>query len=358
MPAFYSPSAKLSGMHLVIPFLFPESSFRQTALRGLSLPALETLMARGRHCTHEASGIEGALCAAWGIEKQADWPWAALSLLTEGETPGQAYWLRADPVHLHIQRDRMILLGADFLNISEEEAATLATDLRRHFGNAFQPQALHPERWYWPLDSDPGVETTLLSLAWGRHIDPLLPAGQKALEWRALLNEIQMFMFGHPVNLDRENRGLPVINSIWFWGGGRLAGAGAVSPHFYCSDEHLVSVARHLGIQADPFPERLEEIEPDCILLENGLAQLGQSGDVSGWREAVKQLDATWLSELMKLGNHVKIEDPISGTILQFAPRDRWKFWLRRKPLVSGTSVEPMPSPPSVEGMDEFGNRF
>lgn len=343
-------------MHLLVPYLFPDEGFLQAALQGLRLPALETLIARGKLHSSETQGIEGALCSAWGIAKQTDWPWAAISLLVDGGEPGEACWLRADPVHLHLQRDRLILLGNDLLDIGVDEAAALTADLRNHFGEAFQPQALQPGRWYWRLEDDPSIATTPLSLAAGRHIDPLLPHGPDALKWRALLNEIQMRLFSHPVNEEREARGLPAVNSIWFWGGGKISRAAATQTRFHCSDELILSVARRLGIPAAALQGSLDEAGDDDLILLSALSQAGQYGDMLAWREAIKRLDTEWLPQLIKNRVGLKIEDPIAGRVLEFSPADRWKFWRRAKPLAVLSPPEPVAPSFSPSSGDEFGD--
>jgi hypothetical protein len=40
-----------------------------------------------------------------------------------------------------------------------------------------------------------------------------------------VLNEVQMLLHESGVNRQRENEGRPMINSVWFWGGGRLSSA-------------------------------------------------------------------------------------------------------------------------------------
>jgi hypothetical protein len=343
-------------MHLIIPHLFPSPDLLQVALQDLRLPSLETLVARGRLSTSAAPGVEGTLCRAWGIERQTDWPWAAASFLAEGRTPERAYWLRCDPVHMRIQGNRLILIGNESINVTQAEAEALCTDLKAHFGETFQPQAPHPGRWYCRLDNDPHIETTLLSLATGQHIDPLLPQGPEALKWRALLNEAQMLLFSHPVNQEREAHNLPVINSIWLWGGGRMSQATSVSRQFYCTDSHLRSIANGVGVEAPPWSGKFDEIGSDGLALLTQLEMDWQCGDVLGWREALKQFDATWLSVLVKSGTRLKIEDPLSGSVLQYAPSDRWKLWRRTKPLATSGQMEPVAPPSSAPSVDEFGN--
>jgi hypothetical protein len=343
-------------MHLIVPYLFPSAKFLQAALQDLRLPALETLVARGRRHTQIPQGIEGALCRAWGIEKQTDWPWAAMSLVAEGGSADQGYWLRADPAHIRIQSDKLILLGNELLNISPSEAATLCADLNTHFGDELELRPMQPGRWYWRFNRDPEIETTPLSLAAGRHIDPLLPNGSEALKWRALLNEIQMLLFSHPINQEREARGLPSINSIWLWGGGRTSQPASFSKRFYCADDHLASIAKHLGIQTQTWSGKLDEIDTHGLALVNLLETEGQYGDVLGWRDTMKKMDAEWFSRLIKTGTALKIEDPISGTELDYAPSDQWKIWRRAKPLATQTQVHPIAPLPPSSSVDEFGN--
>lgn len=343
-------------MHLIVPYLFPSAKFLQAVLQDLRLPALETLVARGRRHTQTPQGIEGALCRAWGIEKQTDWPWAAMSLVAEGGSADQGYWLRADPVHIRIQSDKLILLGNELLNISPSEAATLSADLNAHFGDEFKLRPLQPGRWYWNFNRDPEIETTPLSLAAGRHIDPLLPNGKDALKWRALLNEIQMLLFSHPINQEREARGLPSINSIWLWGGGRASEPASFNNRFYCADIHIISVAKHLGIQTQAWSGKLGEIDADGLALVSLLHTEGQYGDVLGWRETMKKMDAEWFSRLTNPGTALKIEDPMSGTVLDYAASDGWKIWRRAKPLTTQTQVHPIAPLPASSNVDEFGN--
>lgn len=331
-------------------------AFLQAALQDLRLPGLETLVARGRMRVHVPLGIEGALCRAWGVKKQTDWPWAAISLAADGGSADQGYWLRADPVHIRIQSDKLILLGNDLLNVSPTEAVTLSADLNAHFGDEFELRPLQPGRWYLPFNHDPGIKTTPLSLAAGRHIDPVLPNGKDALKWRALLNEIQMLLFSHPINQEREARGRPSINSIWLWGGGRASEQASFINRFYCADDHLASIARHLGIQTRTSSDKLGEIDTEGLALVSLLETEGQYGDVLGWRETMKKMDAEWFSRLLKTATELKIEDPMSGTELDYAPSDRWKIWRRVKPFTARPQISPVVPVPPGSSVDEFGN--
>lgn len=205
-------------MQLIVPYLFPPARLLEAAAQDLRLPAFETLLARGRLATGAADGVEAAVCAALGIARQQDYPIAPITLQYDGGEPGTHYWLRADPVHLRVMRDRIVLADSGVLGLSQPEADALALSIGEHFGAAFSPQPLQPARWYLRLDQAPRLRTTPLSLAVGCDIDPLLPQGEDAMLLRTQLNELQMLLFEHPVNQAREARGELLVNSLWLWG--------------------------------------------------------------------------------------------------------------------------------------------
>ena len=51
---------------------------------------------------------------------------------------------------------------------------------------------------------------------------PYLPTGKDGKQWHTVLNEMQILLHTAQVNIERERRGDLPINSLWFWGSGRL----------------------------------------------------------------------------------------------------------------------------------------
>src|SRR5262249_34362100 len=72
-------------------------------------PALELLRARGRATQAERLALEDWLKDGFNLEKEQGLPAGALSALALGVDPGDRFWLRADPVHLRADRDRLLL---------------------------------------------------------------------------------------------------------------------------------------------------------------------------------------------------------------------------------------------------------
>jgi len=329
-------------MLFLIPHLFPAKQLLQAAAPDLRLPALQTLMARGTRQPCPAEGVEAALCVALGIERQQDWPLAPITLMADGGESGDAYWLRADPVHLRVMRDRIVLADGEALALSREEADALAGTIGQHFGGDLSPLPLHPRRWYLRFPVAPSLVTTPLSVAVGRDIDPLLPQGGDAMRFRTQLNELQMLLHEHPVNQAREARGDLPVNSLWLWGGGHLPAIRTHSMPIYARDAEAQMLGGFCGARVHALPTQLDAqwLETDGVILLDGLTRSGQVGDACGWREALRDLERDWfvplLGRLRTLGPHdLRLLDPVNGKALRLQARDAWKFWRRPHRLIS-----------------------
>src|SRR5687767_8343773 len=120
--------AACPAMHceLIAPALFARAP-------GERLPALELLLARSRGTAAETRTLEEALYGLFEIP--AD-PIAAgaLTRLAAGESIEPGWWVRADPVHLRLMRDRLMVVPAEAFDVQPQEAAALCEALNRHFG--------------------------------------------------------------------------------------------------------------------------------------------------------------------------------------------------------------------------------
>lgn len=330
-------------MLFLTPYLFPSARLMETAAaQDLHLPALQTLLARGRRERATAGSVEAALCEALGIVRQQDWPIAPITLAADGGAAGDAYWLRADPVHLRVMRDRIVLADSAAIDLTREEADALALTISQHFGDDLTPVPLHPRRWYLRYARAPQLITTPLSEAVGRDIDPLLPQGADAMQFRAELNELQMLLHDHPVNQAREARGALPVNSLWLWGGGHHPAASLTAVAIYTEDFEAQALGAFCRARVEGLPTHLNAklLETNGIVLLDALAAAGQVGDAYGWREALRGLERDWfvplLGALRKIGPQgLSLLDPVSGKALQLHPHDAWKLWRRPQRLIS-----------------------
>jgi hypothetical protein len=223
------PTPKLHDLHLLLPFVLPSAADATMALHDLKRPALDKLLARGtidervigddfqRTLPHERW-----LAGQFGVGKQAadEAPLAPYMLLADGGSPGDATWACVEPVHVRIARDHLVLIDPATLGVEENEARTLFDVVKPLIEDlGLTVQAPKPVRWYVSGPKLGALAGASPLRASGRNIEIWLPhetgTGERSRAWMKLQNEVQMAWFEHPLNEERESRGLPTINSIW-----------------------------------------------------------------------------------------------------------------------------------------------
>jgi len=348
----------MKSIHLVVPDLFLPQEVAAEASAGLKLPALEKILARAQPAPLSTESLEAWLCATFGVPDQAI---AAVTLRVDGLEPGAAYWLRADPVHLRIQRDQLILQPE--VRLDAGEAAQLCASLNAHFAaeglHFFAP---HPQRWYLRLDAVPGMTTHSLAQVAGKNVHAYLPQGSDALRWHGVFNEIQMLLFEHAVNQTREARGELPINSVWLWGGGCAAGQlHRPFTEVYGDSDVAGAFARTAGIPCEPLPDNVTRCvadnDGDTLIVWEGLRRTLQHGDLHAWRDELQRFEQGYAAPLLdalragriaqltlditKSGNPLSSKLDVELTLLQSGASRRflltrsaaWKLWRRPKPL-------------------------
>ncbi len=74
--------------------------------------------------TRSETPLEALVSQQFGLEAMPDFPIAAISAAADGLEVGSAYWLRADPVHLVMQRDCFALGEPAPLVVAPAQAGT------------------------------------------------------------------------------------------------------------------------------------------------------------------------------------------------------------------------------------------
>ncbi|MGH8640357.1 MAG: hypothetical protein ACRET6_01525 [Burkholderiales bacterium] len=328
--------------HLLVPELFWPAAAGAEPYRGLALPALETLLARGARTRVGGASLERWLGAAHGFS--AELPLAPYSLRGDGVEPGDHWWLRADPVHLKVHGDRLVLADASRLEPTADEARQYVATLNAHFaGEGMTFVAPGPLRWYARVASEPRLGTLPTTEVAGRSVASFLPSGSDGARWRKAVNEMQMLLHDHPCNSAREARGQLPVNSIWLWGGGR-EGRPATPYGGAWADHPLVAgLAAASGFPARPLPASgalLDTRGGGTQLVVLASLPMPAYGDLPRWREALAALEQNWFAPLLNGLQKRAIESltlhglgPDFGYASEIRPRDRWRFWRARRPL-------------------------
>ena len=330
-------------IHLVVPgLLWPRDSLAEV-MHGLELPALHALLGRGRRARAPAMSAERWLCGAFGVQTDElqELPIGALRLLGEGIDPGRDAWLCADPVHLRFSRNTLVVAGGGEPDLSRQEADQLAAALNAHLAEFGEFLAPHPRRWYLRAKQAPRIATHSPAAVAGRTLEPFLPQGEDARDWRRLINEAQVLLHNHPLNAAREAAGRATANSLWLWGAGCLPDAArAPAPHVHADQPLALGLAKLADVPAAPLPQKAEDAVPQGLTFLDALAEAAQGLDAATWRSGLEELEARWFAPSLAALKARRIhglrltalgDDAIVDLTLDAG--DLWQFWRRPKTL-------------------------
>lgn len=256
----------------------------------------------------------------------ARWAPAAVSRQRDAGDAADALWLRADPAFVRPDMNGARLLAyGQALALTQADADALLPALRPVFGDrGFALDAPTPNRWYLRLA--PGSEIPEFSepeRALGEDLFEHLPQGGAARVWRAALNEAQIVLHQHPFNAARQARGLPAVNALWVWGGGRLPDRVRVAAARMFSDDDIWRDHAHAAGVADAgLPPAF-----DPATAMPGLYDLRHLRDL-------KLVQDQWLRPALAALGAGRIAsfcvDSADGLRWRLAAGQSWRFW--RKP--------------------------
>ncbi len=336
---------------LLIPeLLWPEPEDRET-LADLPCPALNALLARSRRAHRPAKSLEAMLAALFGHEGNA----AYAAFRRAGDAgheapPHNGEWLAADPVHLRLDQQLLILADGATLNIAPDDAQALVDDLNRFFADIGEFHYAAPHRWYLRLAENctlPAFDAPPLSAVAGRSVQHLLPDVLQERAVHNLCNEIQAFLHTHPVNQRREAQGALPLNSLWLWGRGRLPER--IEADFdgvWANDPLAIGLARSAGVPTHACPNDaaalLAHLAPGTrhlVVLDDllGPVQYEKGAD---YRDALTRLDSEWLAPLRRAlsaghlnGLRLHAATTYAALTVDCRRLDQWRVWQRPQPL-------------------------
>ena len=333
---------------LIVPALLPQEG---QAPADVHFPALEMLLARSRRTCGDAVSLEGWLVEAFGGDPDNEIAAGALTLSGLGGDHAGAPWMRADPAHLRLNRDQLILVPATAFSLAAAESEALVESLNRHFSGRLAFYPMSAERWCVRLEDleAAGLRTkTPLEVA-GKDINRHLPAGGGAIRWHQVLNEIQMVLHEHPVNEAREARGEPAVNSVWLWGAGHLpADVDAPYQSVTADDPLALGLAHAAGLRNRTLPKNaaswLERLpgEGRQLVVLDALRMPAALSDMDAWRNRVAELETNWFAPLLAALRSgavgmvtVLVPDAKDLRAFESTRNDLRHFWRRPKPLAS-----------------------
>lgn len=347
MPAIDHQSER--HVSLVIPGLLgPESSANGDGLsESPPTPMLEMLLARAdRRPVDRSADFEAMMFALFDIDVDAehDLPVAPVTRALDLGVIDKGWWLRADPVHLRADRDRLILADNKVLGITQDEADALVSEIMEVYAeDGWVLKAARPDRWYLKPTDVPKLNTIPLPAVIGRDIKDCLPRGEDYRAWHTILNEVQILLHTATANAERERRGALAVNSVWFWGGGRLPELKHTQwSHVWSGEPVSCALARLSQIPSTDTPDGAEDWLDSSSTPGNHLLVLDQGrealeyGALDEWQRFVDAIERDWIAPLIaglrskKLAGISLISE--TGEFRLNAKMAR-RWWRRSRPL-------------------------
>ncbi len=339
------------NLSLFVPDLFWPDTACPEIYQDMSLAAIKKLLAKSTVTAAAPEELEILLCRQFNVARQVgNWPVAPIMLRKDSPAlanNNKEFWMRADPVHLRIEQNHLMLADSQIFTISEDEAEQLVRDINRSLVNDdVVLLALHANRWYIRLQRAPEIQTHTLGQVTCKNINHFLPTGSDSGIWRKLLNEIQMLLHEHPVNQARGSRGELSINSIWFWGGGYMTEpVQSAYSHVWSNHDlpHALAAASqtvHANLPVNAGEWLRSQASGNHLVVLDSLRTKAKYRDAYGWREALKEMETNWfvpVYEALKRGTigqlHLTTSNDHSSRSFAATRADLWKFWLTQKPL-------------------------
>ncbi|MGA2023366.1 MAG: hypothetical protein ABSH23_01260 [Steroidobacteraceae bacterium] len=269
------------------------------------LAALETLLGSSQS-SPLPEGWRAWLAARYASAELAALAPAAAAALCALPPSAAQYWL-ATPVHYFAGIDRVQLHPAGLLQLSAAEQAELSTDFATLYADA--PWRLHAVGAREMLLSGEPLAASGADPAQFAGSDPApgLPQGAPAATLRRLGVEIEMWLHGHRINLERHARGELPVTTLWFWGSLPPAvPAAALAAHtaarlplatLYGRDVYAEALWRLRGLEPQALPAGFQSPgSPDA----NAAIVLWPSLGAEGFTSALQRLEAQWLRPALR----------------------------------------------------------
>jgi len=298
-----------------------------------------------------AAGIdyESTLMGLFGLPTTGGLATAPLRRLADNSPADSQFWLQLNPIFLRADQDRLLVFSSEDFDFSQQESEALAETFASHFSDeGWVPELSNAHRWYLPLSSDPCFTSAEFHQVLGRNMDPFLPAGEGAIKWHGILNEVQMLFFNAPVNEQRESTGLAPINGLWFSGGGYLPESVDTPFSLIACQETLAN-----GLAKFADIEHVNGIDIDHLSLDKGEGVLVYEhlqapvhhADPYRWIDAISDFER-WLEDLISRAGSQSMDVqiyPCDGRRLGLKQKRSWQFWQKPASLISQLAKNPFP---------------
>jgi hypothetical protein len=233
----------------------------------------------------ESTWIAHHVFGAPGPAPTAPYAWSALTGATDTT---DTIW-HADPVHIEVGRDSLIVRGLDEAPPDEAEADALIAAANETLADARCELRRAGTQWFLHADRAWSFMPPPLSEALDQPYSPAQSNEPDSMHWSRLHNAVQMRWHTDPVNVAREVRGLPPINALWLHGGGSWR---ALPPLRWLRVHSERAELRGAATAAGAIAARVADaVSGDALLVWDDALPAARQHDWRAWLESMSVID-------------------------------------------------------------------
>ncbi len=283
-------------------------------------PHLARLLRHARRSETPVAGLDALLGETLGLSGPG-LPWARALQTRVAGAASEHGTSRFGLFHMRVDlRDAL----AHPVALSEEESSRIINELNREFEPDSHFVARAPgdglcgfRRINAPTGLPPLRDILGQPLAaWTRIL-------REQGDWFRLHNELQMFLYLHPVNRQREQAGQPVINGLWCWGGDPVNTEWRGCA--FSDDTEVRDLLALLGADSGDIADFSGQGD---LLVWTAWQRSLQQAEALDPAAALRRLDQQVIAPLLRQGRALRLLTG-DGARIDYRPADRWRFWRR-----------------------------
>ena len=310
---------------LVIPGLFdlPLYELDEQGLQDQT-PALHRVLRYARRIDNRCFDIDEILVDTLGLSQKV-LPYAHAC---KGSNAGYAVLFK--PIHLKADINNALVFP---VQESNDNISQLINDLQDFFKDDFTIHTLDDGLFLMHLHQVQAMlDIPHYLAAAGKKVTHYLEQAKSNLQWFKLFNEIQMFLFQHPLNQQRRQQGMPEINSLWCWGGDCWQGESFSQRTWFSDDVEMKALGRLYCADSCGLDEFAgSDHHQHAILVDLNILRSLKGDRDQDLMQLLMDIEQKYLSPLMHSTAHdLRIRAGASFD-LQFSRSMAGKFW--RKPV-------------------------
>lgn len=287
-------------------------------------PALHKLLRYANRVSNSMTDFDDILIQRLGL-KQSALPFA------KAIRPQQEYpQILFKPVHLKADINNAIVFP---LESETEEVKFLVNDLKLFFKQDCDIEYLADGVWIMTLlDCKPVTEVPHYLSALGKKVTHYLQQAKTNLAWFKLFNEMQMFLYQHAVNQQRQVDGKPLINSLWCWGGDNYQGEKITQATWFSDDLEVQKIGELYAGHSGTISEFGQDYSrADVVIIDLSILKLLKGGDETCLLQALESLERNCFSSSMKKARHKIVVHTGGAVNFHYNSVMALKFW--KKPV-------------------------